>query len=324
MAGLSALPPGLRSLRPVRTLEANLEKGRLAHAILLKGEDLAQLESVAAALAATILGAKGAPQNHPDFFSLRPAKKARFIIVGKRDSDEPNTVRRLIRDLNQSSNQGGYKVAVIYEADRMNAQSANAFLKTLEEPPRQTLILLLSTRPYDLIETIRSRCFQFKIPSGLGQPPEPAWAGWLADYRDWIQWLQREPEDARRHPDRAILRAYGLVSRFVGILEAAAAQAWQAQADSLPEHLTEEELEAMKIGQQKGVRDKLLVGIEESTRQAAIELSHHVPFPAAQLAQAVAALESVTGLLALNMKDDTALEAFFLQSLRTWAAPPSG
>ena len=41
-------------------------------------------------------------------------------------------MRRLIRDLNQSSNQGGYKVAVVYEADRMNPASANAFLKTLE------------------------------------------------------------------------------------------------------------------------------------------------------------------------------------------------
>ena len=162
-------------------MEANLEKGRLAHAILLKGEDLPTLEKVAHALAGVLLGNVANPNQHPDFFTLRPAKRARFIVVGKRDSDEPNTMRRLIRDLNQSSNQGGYKVAVVYEADRMNASAANAFLKTLEEPPRQTVILLLSTRPYELMETIRSRCFQFKIPARLRGSDSPEWQTWLEE-----------------------------------------------------------------------------------------------------------------------------------------------
>ena len=45
MSGLSQLPPEIRALRPVKTLEANFEKGRLAHAILLKGDDLAVLSS---------------------------------------------------------------------------------------------------------------------------------------------------------------------------------------------------------------------------------------------------------------------------------------
>ena len=64
MSGLSQLPPEIRALRPVKTLEANFEKGRLAHAILLKGDDLALLESVAKGLAATILKAKGDPEGY--------------------------------------------------------------------------------------------------------------------------------------------------------------------------------------------------------------------------------------------------------------------
>ena len=318
MPGLSSLPPALRSLRPVQTLEANLRKGRLAHAILLKGEDLASLEKVAHALAGALLDNTPNPARHPDFFTLRPAGKARFIKVGERGKDLPNTMRLLIRELNQTSNQGGYKVAVVYEADRMNAAAANAFLKTLEEPPPQTIILLLSTRPYELMETIRSRCFQFKIPSTLRTGDSSEWITWLDDYRHWIQWIHREPQEARSHPDRAILQAYGLITRFVQYVEAESETAWKLQEESLPDTISDEEIEALKVGLKKGVRDKLLIEIEENTRLAAIELSHHVPFPASLLARAVAALESTTGLLALNMKDDAAMETFFLSSLKIW------
>jgi DNA polymerase-3 subunit delta' len=318
MPGLTALPESLRSLRPVQTLEANLNRGRLAHAILLKGEDLAMLEQVANALAASLLETSGSPTRHPDYFTIRPAKKARFIVVGKRDADEPNTMRRLIRDLNQTSNQGGYKVAIIYEADRMNPAAANAFLKTLEEPPPQTIILLLTTRPYDLIDTIRSRCFQFKIPSRLRTADAPEWTAWLEDYRHWIHWIHTSPNEARRQSDRTMLQIYGLISRFTDQVEIASAAVWEEQEASLLENMSDDEVEALKIGLQKGIRDKLLIEIEENTRLAAIELSHKVPFPAHLLPRAISALEATTGLLALNMKDDTAMEAFFLKSLRIW------
>jgi DNA polymerase-3 subunit delta' len=318
MAGLSSLPPELRSLRPVQTLEGNLSKGRLAHAILLKGEDLAALESVSHALAGALLGTSGDPAQHPDFFTLRPSGKSRGIKVGERGKEPPNSMRHLIRELNQTSNQGGYKVAVVYEADRMNAAAANAFLKTLEEPPPQTVILLLSTRPYDLMETIRSRCFQFKIPSQMRSADSPDWLAWLEDYRHWIKLLHTEPAEARRHPDKAILQVYGMITRFVSHVQAVSDAAWSQQEAGLPESIGDEEIEALKVGLQKGVRDRLLIEIEEQTRLAAIELSHTVPFPALRLSQAIAALESITGLLALNMKDDVALESFFLHSLKIW------
>lgn len=318
MSGLDALPPAIRSLRPVKTLETNLREGRLAHAILLTGDDLVLLRDVAGALAATTLDHPGDPAAHPDLFSLRPARKARSIIVGKRGHEEPNTMRGLVRDLNQTANRGGWKVAVVHEADRMNAAAANAFLKTLEEPPQQTLILLLSTRPYDVIETIRSRCFQFKIPSSLRRNGNALWEEWQADYRGWINRLHVDPQKARRRPDHTLLEAYGLITRFVKAVTESAEASWKEQEASLPPSMSEEEIEALKTGLQKGVRDRLLIDIEENTRLAAIELSHEVPFPASQLTRAIAALESSTGLLALNMKDDAALESFFLQSLRIW------
>jgi DNA polymerase-3 subunit delta' len=319
MPGLEALPETIRALRPVQTLERSLREGRVAHAIMLAGDDLPLLGQVAEGLAATLLGTGLNVDKHPDFFTLRPAKKSRAILVGKRHDAEPNTVRSLIRDLNQTANQGGYKVAVVHEVDRMNATAANAFLKTLEEPPRQTVILLLTTRPYDVMETIRSRCFQFKIPSGLQRDTGESWNRWLDDYRAWIRLLHSDPDQARRQAGRSILEAYGLLSRLVDEIESGGEAAWKQQEAQLPETVKDEEIEALKVGLQKGARDRLLIDIEEHTRLAAIELSHEVPFPAAQLAAAVASLESCTGLLALNMKDDAALEGFFLHSLRLWA-----
>jgi len=82
--------------------------------------------------------------------------------------------------------------------------------------------------------------------------------------------------------------------------------------------MTDEEIEALKVGLRKGERDKLLIDIEENTRLAAIELSHVVPFPAHLLPRAISALESTTALLALNMKDDAAIESFLIQCLRVW------
>ncbi len=318
MAGLSSLPAELRALRPVEALERNVEKGRLAHAILLKGEDLPRLDHVARALAASLLQCGGDPLHHPDCFTLRPAKKSRSIPVGKRGQEEENTMRRLLLDLQQTSNQGGYKVAMIYEADRMNDAAANAFLKTLEEPPRQTVLLLLSTRPYDLMETIRSRCFQFRLPIQTGPSGAEGWTDYLEDYRQWIHFLRKDPEAARKSPGQAILMAYGLLARFLEIQGAAAEKAWKEHKEHLPEHLGDEEKDALQVGLQKGVRDKLLIDLEEATRMAAIELSHEIPFPSLQLTRAIESLESITGLLALNMRDETALESFFLQSLRIW------
>lgn len=134
----SALPENLRSSRTVQVMEASIARGRLAHGILLEADNLEPLRTVARALASVLLQVPAQDAlEHADCFLLSPTGKSRQIRVGE-DSDEPNTMRRLLRDLQQSSLLGGQKVGVILEADRMNANAANAFLKTLEEPPRET------------------------------------------------------------------------------------------------------------------------------------------------------------------------------------------
>ncbi len=63
----------------------------------------------------------------------------------------------LIRKLSMKSSQGGYKVSIIWLPERMNQECANKILKLLEEPPRQTVFIMVCQEPDRLLETIRSR-----------------------------------------------------------------------------------------------------------------------------------------------------------------------
>ena len=63
----------------------------------------------------------------------------------------------IIRKLSLKSSQGGYKVSIIWLPERMNGECANKLLKIIEEPPQQTVFLLVSEEPEKLLETIRSR-----------------------------------------------------------------------------------------------------------------------------------------------------------------------
>lgn len=63
----------------------------------------------------------------------------------------------LVRKLSLKSSQGGYKVSIIWMPERMNISCANKLLKLIEEPPRQTVFIMVSENPDMLLETIRSR-----------------------------------------------------------------------------------------------------------------------------------------------------------------------
>ena len=71
---------------------------------------------------------------------------------------------------------GRMKVGVIVEADRINQNAANSFLKTLEEPPDRSLLLLLTAAPGQLLETVRSRCQRVQFGAAAAREPEAAHA----------------------------------------------------------------------------------------------------------------------------------------------------
>ncbi|MGC6456660.1 MAG: DNA polymerase III subunit gamma/tau [Coraliomargaritaceae bacterium] len=310
------LPDHLRSVRAVEVLERALASGRLAHGILLHGNEIADLEAIAKALANNLLQTHRDPLDHPDCFTLRPSGKARLIRIG--ESGEQNTMRALVANLQKSANQGGNKVGIVYEADRMNQQSANAFLKTLEEPSQGTTLLLLTTRPYDLLDTIRSRCLNFSVPGRASGVIHADWEPWAADYHQWISSiLSARNSQAIAH---VILGAYGLNARLQKILETITAEAWETEKDRLPEHASNEEKEASQASLSKHQRSRLLAEIGQLTNIFARELERINPgrLPVSALHRSRMALEHCAGLLALNFNQSAAIEGFLLQSMRIW------
>jgi DNA polymerase-3 subunit delta' len=310
------LPEVLRTCRAVEVLERSLAQNRLGHGILLHGESLISLETIVRAIAAHLLETARDPFEHPDCFILRPSGKARYIKVGK--SEENNSMRKLVVDIAKSSNQGGRKVGIVVDADRMNPASANAFLKTLEEPPPGTTLFLLTTRPYDLLDTIRSRCLNFRIPAEMETIQHPDWAAWVTAYRQWLGLLLQGPN--KKTVPHIMMGAYGLNARFQNILDAMTGEAWKTQKEALPEHVTTEEKEAMEVGLSKGYRQQLFGEIEKATAQFARDIERLNPgeLPASALHRATEALERSAGLMEINFNQVAALELFFLSSLRIW------
>ena len=84
-------------------------------------------------------------------------------------------VRELIDSLTLKSYRGGYKVGVIEGAEALNANGANAFLKTLEEPAPRTMLIMIATPNHRLPATIASRCLRLS----LRPPPTEAALEWL-------------------------------------------------------------------------------------------------------------------------------------------------
>jgi DNA polymerase-3 subunit delta' len=136
------------------------EQNRLAHAYLITGAPGSGKEVLAAELASLV---NGTPAK--DIFSA----KAREIFIARPESKSRRIVTAQIRGLEHAlqmrATDGRRKVAIIPDADRLQPEAANAFLKTLEEPPKDSLLLLLSALPEALPETILSRCIAIPLAS---------------------------------------------------------------------------------------------------------------------------------------------------------------
>jgi DNA polymerase-3 subunit delta' len=112
--------------------------------------------------------------NHPDVHRLGPTGAGAVIPIGGR---EERGVRDLVRDLALMPVEGGARVAIVTAADRMTEDAQAAFLKTLEEPPAGTVIVLTAADEERLLPTIRSRCVRIR----LGPVPRRVVEGLLVD-----------------------------------------------------------------------------------------------------------------------------------------------
>lgn len=107
-------------------------------------------------------GRAGLLTNHPDLLPLlkNPDTEKEKVLGDQEQMIPLETVQDLCKKLNRSPMSGSKRVAIIPEAHRMcggQAEGANAFLKTLEEPPASSIVILTSSRPEALLETIVSR-----------------------------------------------------------------------------------------------------------------------------------------------------------------------
>jgi len=142
----------------LRLFEKALGEERLGHAYLVSGEPGSDPGSFANRFAGIFLGDGSIHvEEDPDFHAIGPESKSRRILTEQ--------IRGLEESIHRKPERGSRKVAVIRDADRMMPQAANAFLKTLEEPPAGSLLLLTTTLPEALLETIRSRCISVVLRS---------------------------------------------------------------------------------------------------------------------------------------------------------------
>jgi len=101
-------------------------------------------------------------ESHPNMLILEPAGPD--ILVGK-DASDQNTARWFASRAYLTPPEPGRKVMVALQADRLRVEAADVLLKVLEEPPLDTVFILLSARPDDLPDTVRSRCQEIGFPA---------------------------------------------------------------------------------------------------------------------------------------------------------------
>jgi len=123
---------------------------------------------------------------HPDYKLLQPGALSQEDqepddprpASGKKNSKQitVDQIRELADFINLTAHQGGRRVIIIHPAETMNVNAANALLKSLEEPPRGLLFILVTHKPQQLLPTILSRCLSLTLTA----PDNESAMSWLA------------------------------------------------------------------------------------------------------------------------------------------------
>ena len=227
-----ALPPMLERaavgwLAPLRErLSRQRDRGRLPHGLLLAGAPGAGQAELGAWLAGLLLcrqpaaGPCGtcadcrlfAAGNHPDlhWIGVLPDKKDISI----------DQMRQLSAVLTMRSYRGGAKVAVIAPAEAMNRFAFNSLLKTLEEPPPDTYLVLAASRVDRIPKTILSRCMRLRVPLP-DQQEALAWLHGCSPKKDWPALLALAGGAPFLAVDYAEAGLEGLEQQMQGAIDAA-------------------------------------------------------------------------------------------------------
>lgn len=224
----------------VQLLQRSLARGRLGHAYLFTGDALEELETVARDLAKTLnclnpVQTHGVAtdcceeclscrkinhDNHADVHWVRAESKSRVIKIGQITRRPDSPARVLLEFVNLKPTEGQFKVGIIVGADRLKDEAANAFLKTLEEPPSKSVLILLSTEPSRILETIISRCLRLNFAADGARTLAPEHAYWIQQFSSAAATEQKSLFGRYRLLDSLLQRLNGIKSQVEETLTA--------------------------------------------------------------------------------------------------------
>jgi DNA polymerase-3 subunit delta' len=336
--------------KAIELLQRSLERGRLAHGYLFCAQKIEHLENVARTLAKTLNCQNPVKKgghavdccdqcpschkiegaNHPDIHWIRPESKSRVITIEQ--------MREVMQQINLKSNEAEYKVAVVVCADRLNTAAANAFLKTLEEPPAKSILILLTTDAERILETIVSRCLRLSFARDGELHFEPSELNWLTGFADLAASEQKSLIGRYRLMDGLLKKLTGLKAAIDERLTANSPLQRYKDAEKDLQEKWEDELkaaiEAEYRRQRSGalnllqwwLRDVWLQSLKRGQRAGQQNLQALLTFPqisgAAQVAQHVSAaqaaenlqiMEELQGWLHSNVQEGLALEVGLLK-----------
>jgi len=139
-------------------------------------------------------------QTHPDYHKLTVAEDKSLLSVDQ--------IRELVDQCMERPHQGGYRIAIVQPGDKINANAANALLKTLEEPGSDTLIILIADNNLQYPATILSRCQVFTLLS----PKESDATQWILEEQSEASWNESEVKLALRMSNGAPIKALELLN----------------------------------------------------------------------------------------------------------------
>jgi DNA polymerase-3 subunit delta' len=202
-----------------------LKAGRLPHAMLLLGNQGLGKADFALSLANAVLCQQPsadlqacglckacqllAADTYPDLYHLKPTTPPDSKSKNPVKSIRIDDIRELCNKLSQTSQYGGYRVAILDQAELLTVSAANSLLKTLEEPGQNILILLVTARPHRLPVTIRSRCQLLRF----SQPEQKISLAWL-QHNNNTQSTTDQLQQALRHSHDSPLAALAFLQEI--------------------------------------------------------------------------------------------------------------
>lgn len=308
--------PGNETVK--KQLTYALKRGTVGQALLFSGPQGSGKLRMAEALAAALLPAEN-PKNHPDFFLLQPQ--------GKKGQHSIDLLRQLAEESQQPPYSGARRVFIIDQAEKMAAPSANALLKSFEEPALTSVIILLTSDPEALLPTVLSRCRQlrfeplpkkedegnqllFELLYTLKSTPYPQLVSQIKQLTSQLE-AKRKAQEAELLKELSTQKKEGTsafqLEAFTKQQEGLASQQYQAEVERLLQMTLQwiRDLHALKAG----VAKEQLFYANQAELMAKFLKTETAP----SLEKALAATEALRLGLDRSMPLQAILERFFLE-----------